>query len=352
MRQVLLIYIFIGSFFTLSAQDTSVVNEKLSYGVGGFVTVSTETGINDDRPPYGASGDIFVAYQIRPKYYLHSNLGYKRYTYSNLVQKRTVEDIHLKIAAKKSLDQAKEIKLVLGYEPAFVINATNTNLGIGDSIPPNFFTRDLNNRLSHSLYLGFEFQSKQNGSIEIGYTYTLNQGVAQSVNNGLTNTYFDAIPNHFKIGYNFKFNNNTAVPEEILEARQTLQRLTQDTLYFINKGCPEDYSFAQLDSLLSRNYSYSAYRLLKESEIAQVSRQPNVVHFAIIGEHYSSTSDPISLGIYLLDKDLKNTEYPYPYHTTNTKNSEGLSKCFGSLSNTASLIKAFNQRLFKKYEDL
>jgi hypothetical protein len=104
--------------------------------------------------------------------------------------------------------------------------------------------------------------------------------------------------------------------------------------------------------LLLKNYSFSAYRLLQNDEIEPVSNQSNVVHFAIIGQHYGSTADPISSGIYLLDNQLKSTEFPYPYHTTNPKNSNGFSLCFGGLSNTAALIALFDQRLKKKYTDL
>jgi hypothetical protein len=331
--------------FTLSAQDTSILNEKLSYGLSTYFTVSSP-----DR--HGLGAEMYAAYRIKPNSFLQSNLGYKRYSYSYPSQKRIMEDIHLRLALKQSLNQAKEIKLALGYEPAFIINATNINLGFTDSIPTHYFAKDLNNRLSHSLYIGLEFQSKLNGSIEVGYTHTLNKGTVLSVNNGITNTYFDAIPNHLKIGYNFKFNTNANVPYDVLEARTTLQRLTKDTLYFISRGCDEDYTFDQLDSLLNKNYSYSAYRLLKDDEIEHISTQANVVHFAIIGQHYSSTADPISNGIYLLDKDLKNTEFPYPYHTANPKNSNGLSYCFGGLYNTGALINSFNHRLERKHKEL
>jgi hypothetical protein len=70
-----------------------------------------------------------------------------------------------------------------------------------------------------------------------------------------------------------------------------------------------------------------------------------VLHFAIIGNHYAGYGDPLTTGIYLLDGELKSTEFPYPYHTTNPKNGNGFSKCIGSLENAAALIRVFNNRL-------
>ncbi len=346
MRYSFIVIVFIFNTFTLSAQDTSILTEKLSYGVSGYLTIATARKINDGRPPYGIGGDIFAAYRVAPKTYLQSKLGYKRYSYEydNLTQKRTMEDIHLRLAVKRSLSQSKGLNILLGYEPAFIINAQNKYLGYLDSIPSVYFQRELSNRFSHSIYVGLEIHSNQNSSIDFGYSHTLNKGI--------TNTYFDAIPNHFTIAYNFKFNKTAVVPEDVLKARATLNRLMYDTLYVINRGCPEDYSREQLDSLFSKNYTYSAYKLLKDKNIAQVSKQTNVVHFVIIGNHYSSLADPSSNGIYLLDSKLKSTEYPYPYHTTNPKNSRALSHCFGGLNNTADLIKVFDDRLRKKLEGI
>ena len=344
MRYLLFISVFLWNALTVLAQDSSTFTSNLNYGVSGYVTMAT--GINDNATTYGVGGDLFAAYRIAPRNYVQSKLGYKRYSYeyNDLTQKRTMEDIHLRLAVKHSLNEEKGIRVLLGYEPAYIINAQNTYLGYLDSLPSTYFQKQLTNRLSHSLYAGLEFQSKHNGSIDIGYSYTLNKTT--------TNEYYDAIPNHFTVAYNFRFNTNKVISPEVLQAKATLKKLGQDTLYFINRGCSEDYSFDQLDSLLSKNYSYSAYRLLQDNEIAQVSNQPNVVHFAIIGQHYGSTSDPLSSGIYLLDSKLKSTEFPYPYHTTNPKNSNGFSLCFGGLGNTAALISTFDQRLKKKFFEL
>jgi len=52
--------VLIWNTFTLSAQDTSILTEKLSYGVSGYVTIATAREINDDRPPYGYWEEIYL----------------------------------------------------------------------------------------------------------------------------------------------------------------------------------------------------------------------------------------------------------------------------------------------------
>ncbi|MDA8930643.1 hypothetical protein N9J07_04595 [Bacteroidia bacterium] len=343
MRNVLVIIALTFSAVTLVAQDSLVVNQRLSFGVSPFATIATATGINDDRPPYGVGGDMFASYCLN-KNYLYGKLGYKRYWVNTLASQTTVEDIHLLAAFKKPLSQAKGVNLVLGYVPTFVINASRRYRGNSDSIPTVFFQDQLENRFSHGFYAGLEFQSKDNGSIDFGYTYIANKTE--------TNGFYDAIPSHFTIAYNFNFNTNAEVPEDVYQARMSLKRLQNDTLYFINRGCESDYTFEQLDSLLATNYTYSAYRLLHDSEIDVVSKQPNVVHFAVIGKHYGGLADPESNGVYLLDSKLNSTEFPYPYHSSNPKNSNGFSDCFGGIANTKALIRKFNWRLDKKYNQL
>ena len=321
-------------------QDGLVINKRLSYGVSPFLTVATARGINDDKPAYGVGADFFGSYRIKNQF-LQGKIGYKSYRYNKGVSTITMEDLHLLLAIKQPLSQAKGINFVGGYSPSFIINASDRFSGKSDTIPTVYIADQFDNRFSHGFYLGFEFQSKDNGSIDFGYSFVLN--------NKITNGYFDAVPNHFTVGYNFNFNRKANVPEDVLLARTTLAQLTSDTLYFINRACLDDFTTNQLDSLLNEHYTYSAYRILSDEEIPAVSKQPNVVHFAVIGKHYGSLGDPESTGLYLLDSELNNTKFPYPYHTSNPKNGNGLSSCIGGLRNAAALIRTFNGRLYEKY---
>ena len=54
----------------------------------------------------------------------------------------------------------------------------------------------------------------------------------------------------------------------------------------------------------------------------------------------------LSTGIYLLDAQMNNTEYPYPYHTDGDKLGS-IENCIGGLRMTASLIENFNKRLYR-----
>jgi hypothetical protein len=339
MRHILVI-LFTFIAFLGYGQDELIINKKFSFGLSPFVTIATAPGINDNKPPYGIGADFFGSYRIHNQF-LQGKIGYKSYRYKKGVSTITIEDLHLLLAVKHPLSQAKGINLVGGYNPSFIINASDRFSGKSDTIPTVYIADQFDNRFSHGFYLGFEFQSKDNGSIDLGYSFILNKKT--------TNGYFDAIPNHFTIGYNFNFNTKANIPEDVLLTRTTLAKLQSDTLYFINRACSDDFTSGQLDSLLKENYTYSAYRILSDAEISIVSKQANVVHFAVIGQHYGSLGDPESTGLYLLDRKLNNTKYPYPYHTSNPKNGNGLSSCIGGLRNAAALIKTFNSRLYEKY---
>jgi hypothetical protein len=336
----LLTLILSATLWPLIAQYSTDIDSKIRFGLSPFITLGKVSGINENKHPIGGGADLYYSQRVA-SHYLQGNIGYKRYQFQDISKKYLVEDLHLLLSFRHTIPQANGVKIALGYAPAFVINATDRFIGKQDSIATITYNKLLKNRLSHGIYVGLEFQSKNDGSIDLGYTYVVNRSI--------TNGYYDAIPNHIKIAYNLNFNRNGKEPIDVAAARITLTQLKNDTLYFINRSCAEDFSKAQLDSLLSKNYHYSAYKVLDDSEINATSKQSNVIHFAIIGTHYASYGDPSSTGIYLLDKDLKNTEFPYPYHTTNPKNGNGLSKCIGSLENAAALIRVFNARLSDKF---
>jgi hypothetical protein len=186
------------------------------------------------------------------------------------------------------------------------------------------------------MYAGFEFNFKERSALELGYVYSLNQQQR--------NGYIDAVPHHIKITYNINLLYRKENTYYSL-ASETLAQLQTDTLYFINRACPSDFTLVELDSILKANYTFSAYKIISDAEVAAVSLQPNVLHFAVIGRYYASESDPSTHGIYLLDEDLKLTETPYPYFTTFPYYALTSDDCFGGHYGIGSLVDVFNRRL-------
>jgi len=333
MRQILGL-LFIGVFSRLVGQDTTAFVNEAQFGISPFITLSPFTEYN--KSPVGVGADLFYNYPFKSDY-IQGKIGYKRYQYVFDNRKSVTEDLHLVLSYQYTIPKATGLRVTAGYSPAFIFNATNRFMGKQDSIATVTYTKQLKNRLSHGLYLGVSLQSKSNSSFDIGYSHILNKTV--------TNGFYDAIPNHITFAYTVNFNKKGKANVNTAQTRSTLTKLKNDTLYFINKSCATDFSNAQLDSLLAANYKYSAYKVLDEQYINATSKQSNVLHFAIIGNHYAGYGDPLTTGIYLLDGELKSTEFPYPYHTTNPKNGNGFSKCIGSLENAAALIRVFNNRL-------
>jgi len=175
MRHILVIIFAFTAFFGF-AQDDLIINKRLSYGVSPFFTVATVSGINDDKPPYGIGADIFGSYRLQ-KQYLQGKVGYKSYRYKKGVSTITMEDLHLLLAIKQPLSQAKGINFIVGYNPSFIINASDRFSGKSDTIPTVYIADQFDNRFSHGIYFGFEFQSKDNGSIDLGYSFVANNKI-------------------------------------------------------------------------------------------------------------------------------------------------------------------------------
>ncbi|PCJ66863.1 MAG: hypothetical protein COA58_05270 [Bacteroidetes bacterium] len=342
MKRFLCLIISTASLIYSFAQSSELANKKMSYGVSPFITIPLLPNHNSSTPSFG--GDIFVSYNLKQDY-LQSKLGYSFFSIINKNESSIIRSSNLQfsIGYKRQVRFTNEVNFLLSYAPSYYLNVKEKFAGrFSDSF--GFPTKDITNEISpkivQGVYAGLEFQFKEQGSFELGYLHVLNPS---------NNTNKLIVPSRLMIVYNFNFAKDGNMHEDVFQTRTTLQKLKSDTLYFINRACPDDFTTSQLDSLLRENYSYSAYRILRDDEVAKVSKQPNVVHFAIIGKHYASPGDPESNGIYLLDSKLNSTEYPYPYHTSNPKNGNGLSSCLGGLSNTAFLIGVFNSRLHHKY---
>lgn len=282
---------------------------------------------------------FYTDYKFREDLAISAKIGNSLLSYQNLDSnfKVSINTIDLEFGLKKYIRSLDNSAVVLRAMPRYVFASKQDFTGIGAFTAPTAdLTKTNKNQLTVSMYAGFEFNFKERSALELGYVYSLNQQQE--------NGYIDAVPHHIKMTYNINFlyrkkNNYNDL------AIETLGKLQIDTLYFINRACPSDYTLDQLDSILQANYTYSAYRIISDAEVATVSLQPNVLHFAVIGRYYASTGDPSTNGIYLLDKDLQLTEKPYPYYTSYRRNLGAKGDCFGGPEAVGSLVEIFNSRL-------
>ncbi len=282
---------------------------------------------------------FYADYKFREDVAISAKFGNSLFSYQNLDSnfKVSINTIDLELGLKKYFRSLDNSAVVLRAIPRYVFTSNQDFAGRGAFTAP---TVDLNktnkNQFTVSMYAGFEFNFKERSALELGYAYSVNQQQA--------NGYIDAVPHHIKMAYNINFLYRKGTNYRSL-AKESLMQLQADTLYFINRACPSDFTLVELDSILKVTYTFSAYKIINDAEVAAVSQQPNVVHFAVIGRYYASDSDPSTHGIYLLDKNLKLTEIPYPYFTTFP--SYGLTRddCFGGHYGIGLLVDTFNSRL-------
>lgn len=347
MKFFISILIFLSLNFEVLGQEyDSIYNTQWKYGVAPIIAFSglfSETENTSVIP----GAEIFGNYSLNWGT-LHASVGYNYF--SKFSQRSdTSHEINLlstSIGYKRKLNPSDETKFVFRYEPNFILAITENFEGrFSDSFgfPGRNISSELDTRIIHGLYAGFEFGHQNHNSLEVGYTYFANPTLSRK--RGLI------LPNRISMRYNFNFTARKNSNKDIYLMKRSLSKLSTDTLYVIDRSCENDFSSAQLDSTFSKNYTFSKYRILKTQEIKQVAKQKNVTHFIVIGKHYASYGDPESVGIFLLDKNIKNNEYPYPYSTTHSSSRSRADNCIGNIENASVLIKAFNKRLLVKYND-
>lgn len=265
----------------------------------------------------------------------YNNLRYKdednNFSYSS-------NDLSLKLGVKKAFQKLDNSAIILQYTPAFNFMYTQEYAGTNNTgeKQTNLIPK-LNNQLSHGVYAGFELDFKSRSSMQFGYRHILKSSVQDN--------FIDPLPNNISLSYNISFSAKSNKINRTKQVKESFSKLSKDTLYVINRTCEDLYTLAQVDSIFNANYTFSEYRILTDDQVATVVKQDNVVHFIVIGKYYASKGDPLTNGIYLLDKNLNLTERPYPYYTSDAGTFLSSKLCFQSLSHMASIVQLFNKRL-------
>lgn len=285
---------------------------------------------------------VFTNYKLAtPQLFAVAEFDYQRLNYSVLEQDTKISNDNFSIAlgAKYNVQNLDNSSLIIAYKPIYVGGSTSIYQGTNNTGPREVnLIKNYSNRLSHNIYFGFELDLKGNNALVAAYNYSLNKNYGA--------IFIDAQPNYFTLGLKIGLGESWNGNNQKAEMQDGLRKLSADTLYFINRSCKGEMSDYQLDSILRANYTFSAFRVVNDSQIQSVKNQDNTLNFAVIGSYYPSLGDIPSSGIFLLDKNLNNLQYPYP-HFIRLEFDFGLNKklCLYSLSNAAQLVKMLDAEI-------
>ena len=317
------------------AQDNQSL--KWKYGIAGGIALPQLPDYFD--PKIAWKGQLFSSYTQNTKT-LFTSLGIRNIDYNNPENYTSVvaRDLYAEFGLKSNFGKLSKTNLLINYSPSLILNSTQTYFGIDPQIPrTSSLINEYENTINHSFAAGLELELTDYSSLTLTYQQPLNSIKKQR--------FVDALPPLLNISYAINFNTFVSKTDKRQLMVSSLLALQKDTLYIINRDCKDNITKNQLDSLWKENFKFSAFRIIDDHEISAIKNRKNSIHFAVFGNYYAGTGEPNSSGIYLLDKNLTNVEYPYP---TFTRITGGTSRCFGSSESIAVGITIFSNRLNKK----
>lgn len=303
----------------------------IKFGVSPELLASTPKGNYLSDVGFGASG--YIDTEIKQKFRLDANFGFQRLAFQ-------LESPALQYSQVSGFLSLGTRFYIPGMDGASLKTQIKQNYLTGYSEDRSLSVEPIRaNYYPTGLYLGMEFGSITRSTFEFGYEHILNQIGDPSLNIG------NAHNIRFKYNINFLEKKNKSYADYAFE---TLEALQNDTLYFVNKSCPSDFSDYELEIMLKQYYDFSAFKVISAEQMDSVSKQYNTLMFAIIGAHYASPGDPETVGIFLLDKNLNNAKFPFPYSTNTSGASYNKDDCISDLTQAKFLIHLFNGRMYSR----
>lgn len=296
------------------------------YGVVGSIHVPQFPDRFRSTLGYGAG--MQANYQFNQELSLLGRLAFRSLTHTNLDLNETsiVQDVNLTIAGGINLRKLSGTKFLLGVQPTRVG-------GILTNVAPDDFV-DFKNLNTLNIFGGLQVDLNSYTKLEFNYTLPIRKQHYAS--------YIDAIPSVVSVGLTTNFNTISNRVNHWREMKKTLNSLKTDTLYFINRACEGELTDKRLEELLSAYYTFSAFKVLREVDVDNGLLPDNPIHFAVIGQFYAGKGEPLTTGIYLLDKDMLNVKFPYemyvPIYNSNLN-------CMGNEGNIIGGIVRFNTSL-------
>ena len=337
MKRGLIFLIFTCILITGICQTQTNQKLKWKYGIAGGIALPQLPDYFD--PKIGWNGQLFSSYSSKNKS-VFSSLGIRNLQYNNaeIFTSVTAKDLFFNIGLKSNFGKLSKTNLMISYSPSYVLNSTKTYNGMDKQVPKiTSIIKEYDNIISHSLAIGIELELTEYSSLIVKYQKPLKSSQKQQ--------FIDVLPPLLNVSYSINFNTFVSKTDPKQLMISSLLALQKDTLYVIDRSCKEKITKSQLDSIWTKNFTFSNYRIIDDHEISTIQKHQSCIHFAVFGNYYAGTGEPNSSGIYLLDKNLKNVEYPYPSFTRITGSTI---KCFGSSESIAVGILTFSNRLSKK----
>lgn len=318
-QRILLILIFCLAVFVAKAQKS--LRGFNEYGIYGDLHVPQFP--QDMKNTLGYGVGFFGNYRLSDIYGAFGRVGFRSVNHANLDLNKnsTFQDLNVTLAGRFSLPQLSGTRLLLGAQPTRLIASS------GD-----IKHTTLSNVNMLNVYAGIQTSLNQATNLELSYIYP--------VNKNSYGTHVDALPQIVSVSLYFNFNLLKSTQSDYMKMKKTITALQSDTLYCINRACEGELSDTELEYLLTVHYTYSAFRVLSTADIENGLLPENPIHFAVVGRHYSGLGEPLTTGIFLLDKNMENVAFPYKRYVP-IRNST--LNCMGSFTNIADGIRRFNE---------
>ncbi len=294
-----------------------------AFGIGGTLHIPKFPDRFKSTLGYGVNA--YGIYQFNEQFSLLSRFAFRSLQHTNmdLITSTVFQDIHLTLAAGFNIPQVSNTRFLLGVQPTGVLNSET-----------NPYFSSLENTNSINLFSGIQIDLNSYTKIEFSFTQPLSQTKYPS--------YVDAIPSMLSVGISTNFNTLSNRVNHWREMKRTLHQLKNDTLYFINRACVGELSDTRLKQLLAAHYTFSAFKVLRKEDLANGLLPKNPIHYAVIGQFYARKSEPLTTGVYLLDKEMLNVQFPYKMYVPIYNSSLN---CMGAEKNIIGGIVRFNQSL-------
>lgn len=308
---------------------TPIVNGQIGqlgfneYGIGGDLFIPQFPDRFKNTLGFGAGAH--ANYQFNSEFSLFTRVNYRNLKHEvlDLNSAITFQDVSVTLAGGLSLPELSNTRLLLGLQPSIVIAGSKASV-----------YENLENIFTTNAFAGIQIELNQYSKLEFSYTLP--------VKKKNYDRYVDAVPPAFSVGLLLNFNRIGKGESDYEKMVRNKFELKKDTLYFINRSCEGELTDERLDELLAKYFTYCTYKVLPRNQLEKGALPSNPLNYAVIGQYYASKGEPLTTGIYLLDKNMQNVPYPRIRYTpiyNSTLN------CMGEEKNIIRGIVNFNKAL-------
>ncbi len=331
--RILLILGLVFMSFALKAQNRLAYGLNLNFNAP--MVQQKQTGFSSNG---GLGGGMFMEIPFSPMSLSFSNrIQFNSVSYFSPTIGSNVrsDNFELNLGVKEYFASLDSSALFLHITPSYTSLSSSLNGPKAATQKRVNYSNSLNHRFDFGISPGMEIQLSQRVGLELSYTFYVNTTANDSL--------FDGRPNMLRLGLNLRFGGQDKSGGLKKMMRESLEGLSKDTLYIVNRSCSDKMTDDLLNQLFEQYYDHSAMRIISDEEIGDLSRKNEDHFFAIVGALFGGESEPESTGIYLLNSEFEICDFPFPVLTT-YRDPMG-APCFDNRSISAQAIITFNKRL-------